>query len=172
MGESILADLKEFADALEAGVPLASKYTIRRVQIPDAPAQYSAKAVRATRDMIGVSQAVFSHLLGVSTVLVQAWEQGNRVPAPWARRLLDEVNHDPKRGKVWCAKHHKRRACCSRFFPSSYPTKIGFKCRSNVFRVTFSATVGSNFSNAEIYRSPICAATLKPTCRSWRKLAL
>src|SRR5580704_14086733 len=96
-GKAILADLTEFAEALEAGVPLASKYTIRRVQIPDAPAQYNPHDVRATRDKIGVSQAVFSHLLGVSTILVQAWEQGNRVPAPWARRLLDEVNHDPKR---------------------------------------------------------------------------
>jgi putative transcriptional regulator len=89
--------LTEFAEALEAGIALDSKYTIRRVEVPDPPAEYSAHAVRATRDKIGVSQSVFAHLLGVSTILVQAWEQGNRVPAAWARRLLDEVNHDPKR---------------------------------------------------------------------------
>ncbi|HZK81497.1 MAG TPA: hypothetical protein VFC46_10530 [Humisphaera sp.] len=97
VGEAILADLTEFADALESGVALDSKYTMRRVEAPDPPAKYSAQAVRTTRDKIGVSQSVFAHLLGVSTVLMQAWEQGNRVPAAWARRLLDEVNHDPKR---------------------------------------------------------------------------
>ncbi|HWE04507.1 MAG TPA: hypothetical protein VG326_19030 [Tepidisphaeraceae bacterium] len=96
-GAAILADLTEFADALEAGVALGLKYTIRRVEVPDPPANYTAQAVRATRDRIGVSQSVFAHLLGVSTVLIQAWEQGNRVPAAWGRRLLDEVNHDPKR---------------------------------------------------------------------------
>jgi DNA-binding transcriptional regulator YiaG len=104
LGASILADLKEFADALEAGIPLASKYTIRRVQIPDAPSQYKPGDVRETRDKIGVSQSVFSHLLGVSTILVQAWEQGNRIPAPWARRLLDEMNHDPKRWRAMVKK--------------------------------------------------------------------
>ena len=97
MGKAIIADLTEFAQALEAGVALESKYTVRRVQLPDAPREYDTKLVRATRDRIGVSQAVFAHLLGVSTILVQAWEQGNRIPAAWARRLLDEVNHDPQR---------------------------------------------------------------------------
>ena len=96
-GKAILADLTEFAEALESDVPLATKYTIRRVRVPDPPAQYSARSVRLTRDKIGVSQSVFAYLLGVSTILVQAWEQGNRVPAAWARRLLDEVNHDPNR---------------------------------------------------------------------------
>jgi putative transcriptional regulator len=97
LGTAILADLTAFADTLEAGIALESKYTLRRVEVPAPPAKYNAHAVRATRDRIGVSQSVFAHLLGVSTILMQAWEQGNRVPAPWARRLLDEVNHDPKR---------------------------------------------------------------------------
>ena len=97
MGKAIIADLTEFAEALEAGVALESKYTVRHVQLPDAPRDYDKELVRATRDRIGVSQAVFAHLLGVSTILVQAWEQGHRIPAAWARRLLDEVNHDPQR---------------------------------------------------------------------------
>ncbi len=103
-GKAILADLTGFAEALETGVALGSKYTIRRVEIPDAPSAYTPRAVRATRDRLGVSQAVFSHLLGVSTILVQAWEQGNRLPAAWARRLLDEVNHDPKRWRAMVRK--------------------------------------------------------------------
>lgn len=104
MGNAILADLTGFAEALETGIALDSKYTIRRVELPNAPAEYTPHAVRATRDRIGVSQSVFSHLLGVSTILVQAWEQGNRVPAAWARRLLDEVNHDPKRWRAMLRK--------------------------------------------------------------------
>ena len=44
-----------------------------------------------------VSQPVFASLLGVSAVLEKAWEQGRRVPSPMACRLLDEMNHDPKR---------------------------------------------------------------------------
>ena len=104
MGKAILADLTEFAEALETGVALGSKYTIRRVEIPAPPADYAPTAVRSTRDKIGVSQSVFSHLLGVSTILVQAWEQGNRVPAAWARRLLDEMNHDPKRWRAMVRK--------------------------------------------------------------------
>jgi putative transcriptional regulator len=97
LGKAIIDDLTEFADALDDGVPLGSKYTVRHVGVPAPPSGYSAKSVRATRDKIGVSQAVFAHLLGVSTGLLQAWEQDIRVPAVWARRLLDEVNHDPNR---------------------------------------------------------------------------
>jgi hypothetical protein len=54
-GKAILADLTEFAEALEAGIALDSKYTIRRVEVPDPPAEYSAHAVRAMRDKIRVS---------------------------------------------------------------------------------------------------------------------
>jgi DNA-binding transcriptional regulator YiaG len=59
------------------------------------PAEYDAKAIRSTRDRIGVSQAVFAGLTGISVVLVRAWEQGQRTPAMWARRLFDEMNRDP-----------------------------------------------------------------------------
>ena len=104
VGKSILADLNEFADALEAGAPLGAKYTIRHIEVPVPPTMYDGSSVRATRDKIGVSQTVFAHLLGVSTILVQAWEQGNRVPAAWARRLLDEVNHDPARWRAMLKK--------------------------------------------------------------------
>jgi DNA-binding transcriptional regulator YiaG len=78
-------------------MPLESKFTVRTVEVPDAPRNYNGKSVRETRDKIGVSQALFAMLLGVSPILVSSWERGARVPALWARRLLDEVNHDPQR---------------------------------------------------------------------------
>ena len=42
-----------------------------------------------------MSQAVFAKVMGVSTELVQHWEQGIREPSGIARRLLDRVNADP-----------------------------------------------------------------------------
>ena len=96
-GKAILADLHAFAADLEARVPLTSKYTVRRVAMPTPPGVYAPRDIRAARDLVAVSQSIFAQLLGVSTILVQAWEQGHRKPAPWARRLLDEVKRDPKR---------------------------------------------------------------------------
>jgi DNA-binding transcriptional regulator YiaG len=95
-GRAMIADLKELISTMKAGVPLESKYTVRTVEVPDEPGQYDAAAIRATRDLLGASQAVFGYLVGVSVKLVQAWEQGNRRPAIWARRLFDEMNRDPK----------------------------------------------------------------------------
>jgi putative transcriptional regulator len=96
-GREIIASLTELAEALEARGPGADleRLTARTVEAPDAPGRYDGRRIRATRDRIGVSQAVFAQLLGVSAVLVASWEQGSRAPAPWARRLLDEANRDP-----------------------------------------------------------------------------
>lgn len=94
-GREIVASLAEAVEVERAGVPTESRFTVRTAELPDAPSAYDAAAVRATRDRLAVSQAIFAHLLGVSAMLVRAWEQGHRTPAPWARRLLDEVNRDP-----------------------------------------------------------------------------
>lgn len=94
-GREIVASLAEAAKVERAGIPIGSRFTVRTVEMPNEPAPYDAAAVRATRHRLAVSQAIFAHLLGVSAMLVRAWEQGQRKPAPWARRLLDEVNRDP-----------------------------------------------------------------------------
>jgi putative transcriptional regulator len=94
-GKEIIASLTEFVEAVEAGVPLESRFTVRTVEAPNPPSTYNGDAVRATRERIGASQSLFASLLGVSVALVQSWEQGQRSPAIWARRLLDEVNRDP-----------------------------------------------------------------------------
>ena len=97
MGREIVGALRDVSRTLAAGIPLESRFTVRIVEGPDDPGDYDAKSIRQTRDRIGVSQALFARLLGVSTILVSSWERGARAPAPWARRLLDEVNHDPQR---------------------------------------------------------------------------
>ena len=94
-GREIVASLTEALEVERAGIPIESRFTVRTVELPDEPVKYDAAAVRATRDRIAASQVVFAHLLGVSPMLVRAWEQGQRSPAPWARRLLDEVNREP-----------------------------------------------------------------------------
>jgi putative transcriptional regulator len=94
-GREIAASLAEAIEVERVGIPIESRFTVRTVELPDEPAAYSAAAVRVTRDKLAVSQAVFAQLIGVSAMLVRAWEQGQRVPALWARRLLDEVNRDP-----------------------------------------------------------------------------
>jgi DNA-binding transcriptional regulator YiaG len=94
-GREIISALRELAEVLESGQPERSRFTVRTVQLPDEPRRYTPAAVRATRARLKASQAIFASLMGVSTVLVQHWEAGSRVPAMWARRLLDEVNRDP-----------------------------------------------------------------------------
>jgi putative transcriptional regulator len=97
IGQEIIQGLKEIRDALASGVPLERRFTVRTVSLPPKPNEYTAAKVRATRDLVGASQAVFASLVGVSTVLAQSWEQGYRKPSPLARRVLDEINRDPKR---------------------------------------------------------------------------
>jgi DNA-binding transcriptional regulator YiaG len=67
---------------------------IRTVSIPG-PGKYSPAAVRKLRTSLGMSQAVFAELIGVSGILVQSWERGVRDPSPLARRLLDTIKRDP-----------------------------------------------------------------------------
>jgi DNA-binding transcriptional regulator YiaG len=158
MGQSILADLTEFAEALESGVALDSKYTIRRVRVPDAPSEYTPRAIRATREKVGVSQAVFSHLLGVSTILVQAWEQGNRV-RPRSERLscppslgvnIHPHTHQPMRGitadgvEEWAGQRGGRADARAPSFARGCLIRrpIPRKRRGSIRRANFSDRVG------------------------------
>lgn len=72
------------------------RLTVHRIRVSE-PGEYDAKAIRTARERLNVSQPVFAQLLGVSAVLVRSWERGVRSPAPVARRLLDQVQDDPKR---------------------------------------------------------------------------
>ncbi len=96
LGRAMVADLKELTATINAGIPIGNKYTVRTIELPEAPTQYGPAEIRATRDTIGASQVVFACLIGVSVKLVQAWEQGGRTPAVWARRLFDEIHRDPR----------------------------------------------------------------------------
>lgn len=94
-GREIIAALTDLVEMREAGIPLAEKYRVKTVEIKE-PGKYGAKQVRALREKLGVSQAVFAELIGASTVLVQKWEQGKRNPDGMARRLMDGISANPE----------------------------------------------------------------------------
>ena len=95
-GRKIIGGLREIVEALESGVPLENRFTVRQVTVPE-PGVYDGQAIKAVRTRLGISQRLFAHLMGVSVILEQAWEQGRRSPTSTARRLLDEIERDPKR---------------------------------------------------------------------------
>jgi DNA-binding transcriptional regulator YiaG len=70
------------------------KLTIKTVEIPDPP-RFAAANVHGLRDLLGLGQALFAQLLGVSRKLVEAWESGTRAPSPMACRLLDGMARRP-----------------------------------------------------------------------------
>jgi DNA-binding transcriptional regulator YiaG len=94
-GARIVKALEELADDLEAGVPIASKYTVRAVRVIPEPSAYTPDRVRAVRELVGASQEVFAQLLAVSPMTIRSWEQGLRRPSPIARRFLNEIEIAP-----------------------------------------------------------------------------
>jgi putative transcriptional regulator len=95
-GARIISALREILDAQESGEPFRGmKVTVRDVEVIR-PTAYDARAVLETRKKLGVSQSVFAQLVGVSVMLAQSWEQGKRSPDGAARRLLDEINRNPR----------------------------------------------------------------------------
>jgi len=101
-GRSIMRGLKEIRDAYASGEPLEKRFHVRTVVINE-PGMYDTEAIIATRKKLDLSQAHFAKLVGVSLALAQSWEQGRRMPDAMARRLLDEINRQPKH---WSAMVH------------------------------------------------------------------
>ncbi|MBI2798778.1 MAG: helix-turn-helix domain-containing protein [Gammaproteobacteria bacterium] len=53
-------------------------------------------SVSETRTRVGLSQAEFARLLGVSVRTLQEWEQGRRAPSGPARTLLAIAHKNPR----------------------------------------------------------------------------
>ena len=88
--------MAELDDVISGRVRPEERLTVRTVQLPDEPADYGPRQVRAVREALNVSQMVFASMIGASPALVRAWEQGARAPSPMARRLLDTIRRDPR----------------------------------------------------------------------------
>jgi putative transcriptional regulator len=96
-GDRIIMALQQATEAEQAGVHPSARFTVREVEMPNEPGEYSAVHVRQVRDLLNVSQAIFARLIGASESLVRAWEQGGREPNRMARRLLDDMRAQPHR---------------------------------------------------------------------------
>jgi putative transcriptional regulator len=93
-GQEIVEGLRELADALKAGEPLESRFTVRTFKIAPPP-EYHGEGVRRVRELLGMSQAAFAAFLGVDPSTVRSWEQCLRQPSPLACRILSEIEADP-----------------------------------------------------------------------------
>jgi putative transcriptional regulator len=96
VADEIMAGMRELERMMDEGKSPEELFTVRTVEVPE-PRVYRANQVRGLRGSLGVSQAVFARLLGVSVVLVKSWESGAREPSCMARRLLDTIKADPPR---------------------------------------------------------------------------
>lgn len=94
VGESMIRGLEELLAVVKSGRPLHEHFTVRTLSIAEAP-KFSRAAVRLLRQQLGISQALFADLVGVSKKLVEHWESGIRKPSPMACRLLDAIKRDP-----------------------------------------------------------------------------
>jgi putative transcriptional regulator len=95
VADRILERLQGFAGALERGEEVTETFTCRHLVLDLKPLPCTPQNVQATRNKLGVSQAVFAQLLGTSVRTVQAWERGANKPSDMACRWLDEINRNP-----------------------------------------------------------------------------
>lgn len=87
-------------EQLKAGLEDSIAYsrgelTLVTTKLPAPPPKLGAAAVRAIRDNLHMSQAVFAAIVNVSKKTVQSWEQGARQPSDAALRLLQVVRAEP-----------------------------------------------------------------------------
>jgi putative transcriptional regulator len=97
-GARIIAGLNAINEALDVGgmEEVRKRFTVHTVRRSafEMP-QLSAADVTKIRASIGVSQAVFAAMLGVSANTIRAWEQGVNPPSGMAVRFLAEVRRNP-----------------------------------------------------------------------------
>ena len=95
VAKRIVGRLTEFTAALESGTDISDKFTLHKVRLQLEPGHYKPQTVRATRELLNLSQRLFAKFLGVSVQTVRAWEQGYNVPSEMACRFLDEIRLNP-----------------------------------------------------------------------------
>ena len=69
---------------------------MRGEDVPHRRTVVSTIDVKALRERIGLTQAEFSRMIGVSIKTLQNWEQGRREPEGPAKALLRVVEKEPQ----------------------------------------------------------------------------
>ncbi len=73
-----------------------SKVDLRAVEIPPRPKPLKPADIRALREELNASQALFARLLNVSSNAVESWEQGIRQPRQATLKLLHVARKNPE----------------------------------------------------------------------------
>jgi putative transcriptional regulator len=68
---------------------------VTTLEMPDRPPEIGTEELTKLRLTNGMSQAVFAHVLNVSTKTVERWEQGQRKPSQAALRLIPVLRQNP-----------------------------------------------------------------------------
>ena len=72
------------------------KITLKSTVLPAPAPAMKPKEIRAVRQRLNLSQAVFGRLLNVPPVTVLKWEHGERKPSGAALRLLEIAKRSPE----------------------------------------------------------------------------
>lgn len=97
VGNELVERLERFAkklETIESVDDLSTFLTVRKVKLSLSPANFSGDQVKAVRESLQVSQAVFADFLGVSVGAVRDWEQGINEPIGPVRRIMEEITND------------------------------------------------------------------------------
>lgn len=87
---------KKRRDEHTSGERHAGKLNLREVEIPPRPKPLKPADIRALRDSLNASQALFARLLNVSSNAVESWEQGLREPRQATLKLLYVAKNHPE----------------------------------------------------------------------------
>jgi putative transcriptional regulator len=94
-------DKKKHKQAEETATPSRSEgekagmLDLRSVKLPAAPKPLKPAEIKALREALNASQALFAKLLNVSSNAVESWEQGARAPRQATLKLLHIARKNP-----------------------------------------------------------------------------
>jgi putative transcriptional regulator len=132
LGALLVRSLQE-AIAYERGELTGLRVTTMEVTARKAyverPPCYPPYLVREIRQKLGVSQAIFAQMLGVSASTVRAWEQGKREAEGPVGRILQLAEMHPEIFKALCGPIHpatksKRHAPRTLRAPKDAPVRL------------------------------------------------
>lgn len=93
LGQELISGMMEVIAHQEGKITLRTT----KVEMPAPPPVLTAKEVAQIRTKrLRMSQGAFAKLLGVSSRVVQSWEQGDKKPSGAARRLLQVAAKTPE----------------------------------------------------------------------------